>query len=133
MRDTLIALLILAAAVGWFSVNGPREAVDGFGLGPGDDRVGESPLVVSGPGTKIVSATVTQGVERQMGDPPAPDRSREDNHTDTPNAGPEEETQMSNVSLILVGYAAGVAAVLIGMFAGPVVARMWAKIRNNHT
>ena len=48
-------VLILALAVGWFSTHGPVELPEGRGIGPGTERAGESPLVVSGHGAGIVT------------------------------------------------------------------------------
>ena len=60
MRNAVWTALLLAVLIGWFSTYGPCEAVDDNGLGPGDDRAGASPLVVSGPGAEITTITVTQ-------------------------------------------------------------------------
>ena len=125
MRDALLLLLILAVAVGWFSAYGPREAVDGSGLGPGDDRMGESPLVVSGPGTEIV--TVTQaGKPQETTGQPRPDAGGPETGAEAPR-----EEHMDNMS-DLIWYAVGVMTVLIGEFAGVVVAGAWHRLHKEH-
>ena len=126
MRNAIAALLILAGAVAWFSAYGPREAVDGSGMGPGDDRAGESPLVVSGPGAESVAVT-------QAGEP------QETTGQARPDAGgpetgaeaPGEECNMDNLNE-LIWYAVGVMTVLIGEFAGVVVAGAWHRLHKEH-
>lgn len=123
MRDILLVLLILALGVGWFSVNGTAAmAPDSSGIGPGDDRMGGSPLVVSGQGAEIV--TVTQGgeSERQKTAEQAAECG------DAPETMPETAEEVTGVELFLNGCAVGVAAVMLGLFAGPVVAWLWQKI-----
>ena len=130
MRDVFTTLLLVLALVAWFSLNGPIVPVVERGLGPGDDRMGESPLVVSGPGAEIVSVTQAEARTTQAAREPEGTQSRAAESGSGAEA-PKEEPQMDNLNE-LIWFAAGVLAVLTGMFAGPVVARMWEKIHNNN-
>lgn len=129
MRDAVLVLLILAGAVGWFSAYGPREAVDGSGLGPGDDRMGESPLVVSGSGAGIV--TVTQSGEREAEDQRGREREEQAGEPDD-RQEPGKEKPMSNLNE-LIWYAVGVATVLIGEATVLAVVAVWKIIHDNST
>lgn len=127
MRDALLLLLILALAVGWFSANGPMELPDERGLGPGTDRVGESPLVVSGPGA------LTEDV---VGSAPATPAETE--AVETPGGGSDwaEMTvtvveEVERMEPFLIGCMVGGALVLAGVFASPAAAWLWDKITRN--
>lgn len=124
MRDTIIALLLVLALIGWFSLYGPMIPVDERGLGPGEDRMGESPLVVAGPGAGIVD--VAQG--RPQGETgQAPSKGGATKTQDGAEAPREEHMDnITNLGWCVVG----VVAVLTGAFTSPLVAWMWQKIRN---
>ena len=123
MRDALLLLLILVLAVGWFSTYGPMELPEERGLGPGDDRAGESPLVVSG------SGALTEDV---VGSTPA--TPAETKAVETPGGGSAWEkmtvtvTEVERMDPFLIGCVVGGALVLAGVFASPAAAWLWDKI-----
>ena len=123
LRDAVLALLILAVAVGWFSLNGPIAPADGRGLGPGDDRAGESPLVVSGEGTQRVTAARETKENTGTGQEDAPESARET----TPETAMEDDT----MGPFLIGYIAGAVTVLTGVLVSPVAAWLWERIKTN--
>lgn len=126
MRDALLAgLLVLALAVG-FSTHGPVKLPDSHGLGPGDDRAGESPLVVSGPGAGIVTVTQADAPARQE-----PEETQSRTGGSGQGAEAPEEEHMNDWSN-LIWYAIGVMTVLIGEFAGVVVACAWQRLRKEN-
>lgn len=125
MRDILLLLLILAMAAWWFSTYGPVVGPEERGIGPGDDRAGESPLVVSGPGA------LTEDV---VGSAPATPAETE--AVETPGGGSAREemtvtvtvTEVERMEPFLIGCMVGGALVLAGVFAGPAAAWLWDKI-----
>ncbi len=126
MRDTILTLLILTLAVGWFSAYGPMELPEERGIGPGTDRAGESPLVVSGPGA------LTEDV---VGSAPATPAETE--AVETPGGGSAWEGMVVTVTVteevermdpFLIGCVVGGALVLTGVFASPAAAWLWDKI-----
>ena len=124
MREILLVFMILALAVGWFSVCGPVVEPEERGLGPGLERPGESPLVVSGPGV------LTEDV---VGSAPA--TSAETKAVETPGGGSAWEemtvtvTEVERMEPFLIGCMVGGALVLAGVFASPAAAWLWDKLR----
>lgn len=123
MRNAVWTALLMAVLIGWFSAYGPREAVDGRGLGPGDDRAGESPLVVSGEGTQRVTAARETKENTGTGQEDAPESARET----TPETAMEDDT----MGPFLIGYIAGAVTVLTGVLVSPVAAWLWERIKTN--
>ena len=126
MRDILLTIVILALAVGWFSTHGPVVGPEERGVGPGDDRAGKSPLVVSGPGA------LTEDVVDS-----APATPAETEVVETPGGGSawEEMTvtvteEVERMEPFLIGCMVGGALVLAGVFASPAAAWLWDKIRD---
>ena len=128
MRDALLTLLILAVGVSWFSFHGPVVGPEERGLGPGENKAGESPLAVSGPGAEIV--TVTQSGERETEDQWGREREEQAGEPDD-RQEPGEECNMDNLNE-LISYAVGVMTVLIGEFAGVVVAGTWHRLHKEN-
>ena len=135
MRDALIAIALLLALVAAFSCWGPAAAEDPGG-GAGLCWPGESALVVPGAGAEGVTV-FRATTDREAGEETqAPAQSREELTTpagengEPGGAGPQEE-HMDNLSN-LIWYTVGVLTVLIGEFAGVVVARAWHRLRDEH-
>lgn len=128
MRDALLGIALMLALIAGFSRWGPVTAENpGSGAVPG--RPGESSLVVSGPGAEIVTVCRSPLAQEQE-ELKIPAQAKED----TGGAGsgngaqaPEEVHTMDMSNLIW--YAAGVMTVLIGEFAGVMVARAWQRLR----
>ena len=123
MREILPLMLILAMAVGWFSVYDPVVEPEERGLGPGADRAGESPLVVSGPGalaeTEVVSAPATPA-ETEAVETPGGESAWD--------AMPVTVEEVERMEPFLIGCMVGGALVLAGVFASPAAAWLWDKI-----
>ena len=126
MHDMILTLLILAVAVGWFSINGPMELpevwrITGYVM-PGDGD-GETKLTVPGAGALAVTASQ-----------PRPHTSatehREEAYPTEPVPEIKEEITMHNFDGI-VWMVAGAAMFMSGLFAGPLAAALWRKIKNN--
>lgn len=124
MRDALLTTLLVLALVVGFSAYGPVVPADEQGLGPGDDRAGESPLVVSGPGV------LTEDV---VGSTPATPAETE--AVETPGGGSDWEEmtvtvteEVESMEPFLIGCMVGGALVLAGVFASPAAAWLWDKI-----
>ena len=122
MRDILIALLILALAVGWFSTHGPVEIPEGSResawVMPGEGD--ETELVQAGTGTEAVMVAASVPAETEA--------------VETPGGGSawEEMTvtveEVTRMDPFMTGCIVGGALVLAGVFASPAAAWLWDRI-----
>ena len=123
MRDVTLTILLVALLAGWFSIRGPIELPNERGLGPGDDRAGESPLVDSTPGMLTEAMTASA---------PAEYAEMEAVETLDGESAWEEMTvtvtEVERMDPFLIGCVVGGALVLAGVFASPAAAWLWDKI-----
>lgn len=124
MRDTLIALLILALGVGWFSIYGPRELPEGRG---------DSSWVMPGAGEGVEHVQAGEGAEPVT--IPSPTEATWPEPVETPggesawNAMPVTVEEVARMEPFLIGCMVGGALVLAGVFASPAAAWLWGKLR----
>lgn len=122
MRDMLIALLILALGVWWFSANGPvactenRPASSWVMPGEGDG----TELVQAGAGTEAVMVDATVPAETKAVETPGGGSAWEEM-----TVAVEEVTRMDP---FMTGCMVGGALVLAGVFASPIAAWLWDRI-----
>ena len=125
MRDILLTLLILVVAVGWFSINGLMEPAQERNV-PGwvmqGDGAGKTKLTAPGGGTLAVAVTLAETT-------PAITEHREETYPTKPAPEIKEETTMHNFDGI-VWMVAGAVMFMSGLFAGPLAAALWRKIKN---
>ena len=123
MRDVTLTILLVALLAGWFSIRGPIELPNERGLGPGDDRAGESPLVDSTPGMLAEAMTASA---------PAEYAEMEAVETLDGESAWEEMTvtvtEVERMDPFVIGCVVGGALVLAGVFASPAAAWLWDKI-----
>lgn len=127
MRDTLIALLILALGVGWFSIYGPRELPEGRE---------DSSWVMPGAGEGVEHVQAGEGTEPVTVTIPAPTEATWPETVETPGGESAWDAMPVTVTVeevecmepFLIGCVVGGALVLAGVFASPAAAWLWDKI-----
>lgn len=122
MRDILIALLVLAVAVVWFSTNGPVELPEvdreSSWVMPGEGDGAE--LVQAGEGTEAVIVDVLVPAETEAMETPGGESAREEI--------PVTVTEEERMDPFMTGCIVGGALVLAGVFASPAAAWLWDRI-----